>query len=244
MPTFSSAIDVALFIIEIIACISFGTSGAITAIRKKADVLGVVILTLVEAFGGGLLRDLIMHKGVPHIFWDPEYLLMASVVIVVSLFWFIMAYSSKTAKFVDHHRHDFWIYLLDAIGIAVFCIAGVRTASIATPEGTNYVSQAIYLIITGVITGVGGGMFRDVFLGEIPMVFRKKFYMTPCILGTLVYVILVLIFPGSSLDILFILLALVVVVGLRILAVIYQWNLPTAKGYNLLVEEQHKNDTK
>ncbi|MCQ2772213.1 MAG: TRIC cation channel family protein [Bacilli bacterium] len=240
MPTFSSPIDIALFVIEILACISFATSGAITAIRKKADILGVTILTLIAVFGGGLMRDLFIQKGVPHIFWDPEYLLMAAVAIIIDIFWFVLAYSSKTARFVERHRHDFWIFLLDAIGIGVFCISGVRTAVVAMPADWNIVSKAVYLTITGVITGVGGGMFRDVFIGEIPMVFKKRFYMTPCILGTLIYVIYVLNASSANLDILFILVALAVIVGLRILAVVFQWNLPTAKGYNNLVEEQQK----
>ena len=240
MITFTSPLDIILFIIEIVACVSFATSGAITALRKKADILGVIILTLIEVFGGGLLRDLILQKGAPHIFWDPEYFILAAVTMVIAIFWFILAYFKKSAKFVEKHRHDFWIYLLDAIGIGVFCIAGVKTSLAVMDPSYQMISKIIFLTSLGVITGVCGGMFRDVFVGEIPMVFKKKFYMTPCILGTFIYVLYMLLSPDTSLEILFILLSLAVIVGLRVLAVIFQWNLPVARGYNQMVEEESK----
>lgn len=237
MLNFESGIDIVLFIIEVIGCISFATSGAITALRKKADILGVWILTLISIFGGGLLRDLIMGQ-TPHIFWDFEYLVLALITLIISTFWFLIAYFNKTAKFIDSHRHDFWIYLIDAIGIGVFCIYGVEAASRTIPIDASLVGKYVYLISLGVITGVGGGMFRDVFIGQIPMVFRKHFYMTPCIFGSLIFSIL---FTLDVNHIVSICIGVGLIVILRTLATIYKWNLPVAKAYNQLLDNE-KNE--
>ena len=233
---FNSPIDIALFVIEIIGCISFATSGAFKAIRKKADVLGVVILTFIEVFGGGLLRDLIISQSAPHIFWDPEYLILAAVSVAISILWFCIGYFKKSAWFIEKHRHDFWIYALDALGIAVFCVCGVRVAdaSIATSayiKSSNVVGSYVYSIALGVISGVGGGMFRDVFVNELPMVFKKHFYMTPCIVGTIAFTFMYRLLNPKYL-LLSVVVGLVIIVGLRILAIVFRWNLPSAKGYN------------
>lgn len=233
--SFSSNIDIALYIIQIVGCISFATSGAIASIRKKADILGVWILTLISIFGGGLLRDLIINEDVPHIFWDSQYIILAAIALVISTFWFLVAYFPKTAVKIDIHRHDLWIYLLDSIGIGVFCVYGVDAAIKSIPLEASFIGKYIYVISLGVITGVGGGMFRDVFIGEIPMVFRKHFYMTPCILGSTLYAIL---FSCNVNNILSIILCVGLVVLLRSLATIYKWNLPSAKAYNKILDEK------
>ncbi len=235
MFDFKSSIDVVLYVIEILGVISFATSGAITAIRKKADILGVFILTLISIFGGGLLRDLIIGIR-PHIFYDQEYLFLALIGILVALAWFIVAYNKKTAPIIEKHRHDAWIFFLDAIGIGVFCVYGVQVAYNHLPtENINIVGTYVYLTTLGVITGVCGGMFRDIFLGTIPMVFKKHFYMTPCIIGSLVYALL---YTNKVNQFLAIFISVGLITALRTLATIYKWNLPSAKAYNELVENK------
>lgn len=235
--SFNSNVDVILYVIQIIGCISFATSGAITALRKKVDILGVWVLTLIGIFGGGLLRDLIINKEAPHIFWDAQYLILAMVAIIISTGWFLIAYFKRTVSIIDIHRHDLWIYVIDAVGTAIFCIYGVKAAFDAIPVGSSLIGQFVFVICLGVITGVGGGMFRDVFLGEIPIIFKKHFYITPCILGTTLYAIL---FSLKVNDILSICLSIGLVVILRSLASIYRWNLPCAKAYNQILEEKEK----
>ncbi len=241
MISFKTPIDVVLFIAEIIACISFATSGAITALRKKTDLLGVWILTLIEVFGGGLLRDLILNKGAPHIFWDPEYLWLAALVIAISTVCFVLACLPKTAKYLEDHRHAFWIYALDAIGISVFSVAGAKTAFYALPEEIGAFETYVFCVCLGVITGVGGGMFRDVFVGEIPSVFKKHFYMMPCIIGTTIYAAFLINDWGDSYGIVGVALSCAVIITLRILATLFQWNLPRAKAFNTIMEEESKN---
>lgn len=242
MLHFKNNIEILLFIIELFGCVSFATSGAIKAIRKNADYLGVLILTLIETFGGGLLRDLIINQYPPKIFWHNEYLVLALFSFIVATFWFLVGYFNKTASIIDSHRHDLWIYLLDAFGIAVFCIYGVQAANASLNEvplkDASELGNYIYIISLGVITGVGGGMFRDVFVGEIPMVFRKHFYITPCIIGTTVYAILFKLNVGSLLSIF---VGTSIIVLLRTFAVIFKWNLPTAKGYINLKKNVEKS---
>ncbi len=232
---FTSTLDVIIYIIEIIGVVSFASSGAITAIRKKNDILGVWLSTSIAIFGGGLLRDLIISNGPPHIFWDLQYLVLLGISIFISSIWFIIASIKKTASFIEKHRHDFWIYGLDAIGIAVFCCTGLQVAYSNIPENITTFGRYFYLISLGVISGVGGGMFRDVFLGNIPMVFTKHFYMTPCILGTTIYA---LIYKRCD-DILSIVICTVIITTLRVLATIYKWNMPRANAYNELVNIEH-----
>lgn len=230
---FDSTIDIVLFVIQLIGCLSFSTSGAIRAIRKKTDILGVWILTLIEIFGGGLLRDLIINKEPPHIFWDEEYLVLAGLSIIISSIWFLIGYFPKTANMIEKKRHDFWIYLLDALGTSAFVVSGVQLTASNIPSNCSTLGTYTYIISLGVITGIGGGVFRDVFVGDIPTVFKKHFYMTPCIIGAGIYTVFYL---HSFNQYASIFISMAVMVTLRVLATIYKWNLPTAKGYNALIE--------
>ena len=234
---FDSNIDVILFIIQMIGCISFATSGAITALRKKVDILGVWILTLIGIFGGGLLRDLIINNGPPHIFWDSQYLILALAAIIISTIWFFIAYYKKTVFIIDIHAHDLWIYVIDALGTAIFCIYGVKEAYNAIPVDASLFGKYVFVISLGVISGVGGRMFRDVFIGEIPIIFKKHFYITPSIIGSTIYAIL---YSLNINDIFSICISIGSVVVLRSLASIYRWNLPSAKAYNMLLDEKEK----
>jgi uncharacterized membrane protein YeiH len=239
--SFDSTIDIVLFIIQIIGCLSFSTSGAIRAIRKKTDILGVWVLTLIEIFGGGLLRDLIINKEPPHIFWDVEYLILAGISIIISTIWFLIGYFPKTANLIEKKRHDFWIYLLDALGTSAFVVCGVQLTASMTPDTFTTFGKYVYIITLGVITGIGGGIFRDVFVGDIPTVFKKHFYMTPCIIGAGIYTVFYL---NSFNQYASIFISMGVMVTLRVLATIYRWNLPTAKGYNQLIENSQDTNKK
>ena len=241
MFEFDNAFDLIIFIIEIIGCLSFGTSGAIKAIRSKTDILGVWVLTLFEAFGGGLIRDLIISEYPPFIIWNKEYHLLALVIIVVSLVWFIIAYNKKTAHFIEKHRHDRWIYYVDAVGIAAFCVAGCQIAQKWVPAGAGTIGTHVFVVTLGVVTGVGGGMLRDVIMGRIPSVFQKHFYMTPCIIGCLIHSIM--IFIGAEYIISSIVCFSIIII-LRFLAIKFEWNLPIAKGYNELIESIDKDKTR
>lgn len=234
MLNFDTSLDWIVFAIEILGVISFASSGAIVAIRKKADIVGILILTLIEVFGGGVLRDLIINKGAPHLFWDTEYFYLAGVAIIVSFIWFFIGYFKKSAGFIEKHRHDMWIYILDAVGVAIFCVSGCKTAYKGIDPKFTEFARYVFIVFLGVVSGVCGGIFRDICIGEIPKAFKKHFYITPALIGTIIYAIL---YVHEVNELLITLLCASLIIVLRIFAIIYKWNMPAAKAYNELREE-------
>ena len=107
-------------------------------------------------------------------------------------------------------------------------------------KSSNVLGTYSYVIALGVISGVGGGMFRDIFVNEIPMIFRKYFYIIPCIIGSAVFTIMDKQL-GEKFIILSVIVGLVLIVGLRMFAIIFKWNLPPAKGYIEALKEDESN---
>lgn len=196
-----------LLALELIGTIAFDISGASVAIRKKMDVFGVVILGMTTAVGGGILRDLILGITPPMAFQDPIY---AFVSILIS----ILVFLPKIRGIVDQ-QNNFFLQLMDSVGLAAFTVVGVRA-------GMN--SGSIFLaVFVGVLTGVGGGVLRDVFAGNIPYIFSKQFYACASLIGGL---IAALCWPlGETFSMI---LGGVPILVLRILAAKYRWDLPHA----------------
>lgn len=194
-------------ILEIIGTIAFSVSGAVVGIRKKMDILGVVTLGVITAVGGGVIRDIIIGVVPPTAFRDPIYTLIAIAVSLIVFFPFI----SKKIN-LDHF---IWV-LADSIGLGAFTIIGVST-------GAAF-DNTFLEIFLGVITGVGGGVIRDICSGDIPMIYIKHFYACPCIIGAIICAIL----NGYNSDVA-IVLGFAVVLILRLLAAKYRWHLPRAK---------------
>jgi uncharacterized membrane protein YeiH len=149
-------------------------TGVLAARGKRVDLFGVIVLALVTAFGGGTLRDLLV--GDTPVFWirDPNFLLSATAIAVVSFF---------AARF-----HEFPLAVLlvaDAFALALFTMIGVKKAL------AFQVAPSI-AIAMGVITGVVGGIIRDLLAGEIPLVFRREIYLyaTAALCGAVVFVLL------------------------------------------------------
>src|SRR4051794_29259312 len=147
----------------------FGLSGGLAAVRAKLDLFGVVVLAGVVALAGGVTRDLLIGTP-PETFRDGRYLAAAGVAGMVCFF---------AGSALDHvHRG---VQVFDALGLSVFCVAG---ASKAVQFGLGP-AQAVIL---GTITGIGGGMLRDVLLRETPTVLRQELYAIPALLGSCVVV--------------------------------------------------------
>lgn len=193
--------------IELIGTIAFAVSGAIVGINKKMDILGVSVLGMTTAVGGGIIRDLLIGKTPPAAFCDPVYMMTA---LAVSLIVFIPSVS----RHINLNRFP-WVFT-DSVGLGAFTIVGV-TAGL--PFENNY-----FAIFLGIITGVGGGVIRDICAGEIPMIFKKRFYACPCIISAIACALL---YPCS--DTLAILIGFTTTVLLRLLAARFRWHLPIAK---------------
>lgn len=153
--------------LELVGVAAFAISGATAAIKKRMDIFGVIFLAAVTAIGGGVIRDVVMDNGVPTFFTRYEYILV------------ILGASIFVVLFKRYIRWKNIFFLFDAIGLAVFSIyTGIK----ALEMDYNFLS----FIFVCLITGVGGGMMRDVLIREIPMVLKKEIYATASIIGSVV----------------------------------------------------------
>ena len=194
-------------ILEIIGTIAFSVSGAVVGIRKKMDILGEVTLGVVTAVGGGIIRDIIIGVVPPTAFCDPIYTFIA---IVVALLVFLPFISNRI------NLDQFIWVLADSIGLGAFTIIGVST---------GYAFDNLFLeVFLGVITGVGGGVIRDICSGEIPMIFIRHFYACPCIIGAVICAVLNRYDPDLAMV-----FGFITILILRLLAAKYRWHLPKAK---------------
>ncbi|MBQ3574057.1 MAG: TRIC cation channel family protein [Clostridia bacterium] len=200
-------------IIEFIGTITFAISGAMEAIRHKMDMFGVAMLGIVTATGGGVLRDIIIGRIPPRVFTNPRYALLAFFVALVTFILMKIFHNRATDERV-RKVGDYVYFITDTAGLAAFTVAGIEAA------GNG---NAALLLFVGVISGVGGGVIRDVLAGTVPSIFRKHIYALAAAAGALVYTYLLrTAIPRSvSMTISFFL-----VVIIRVLARHFKWNLP------------------
>ena len=205
-----------MFVLELIGAAAFAISGAMAAIKRKADIFGVVFLGVITALGGGVIRDVLIGQLPPKMFVSYAYLLAS---LLVSLIVFFDAYIRREKYFANKDKLSEINNIFDAAGLAVFTISGMNTAM--------GVSGNVILILTlGVITGVGGGMLRDMMTNTMPKVLRKRVYAVASLIGGALYYVLHLI--GVN-DILSAVIGMVTIFVLRVLATVYKWNLPSVK---------------
>ena len=201
-----------ILILEIIGTVAFAISGAIVGIQKKMDIFGVSILGLTAAVGGGILRDLILNITPPAAFVNPIFAITA---IVVSIIVFIRpVYSSLERK---GSVYDILLLIMDSIGLGLFTVVGVQVAK------TSVAGDNLFLVtFVGVLTGVGGGILRDVFAGNRPYIFVKHFYACASTIGSWACALLWPVIgelPSMAIG-------AIMIVILRLLAAYYRWSLP------------------
>ena len=204
--------ETVLFILEIIGTAVFAASGALAGLQRQLDAFGVVILGVCTACGGGVIRDLTLGITPPVMFCQPVYALVA---MGVSALVFLPAVRHLLA--VESRAYELVMLWLDSIGLGLFTVVGVQCAF---QQAENY--NLFLLVFVGVITGVGGGVLRDVFSGERPYIFVRHFYACASIIGALICA-LCWDRLGANAAMLFGAAAIVV---LRLLAAYYHWSLP------------------
>ncbi len=206
--------EIVILIFEMIGTLSFAVSGAMTGVKKGVDFFGVVILGLVTATGGGIIRDVVLGITPPTTFVQPRYAMAA---IIMSA----MVFLPVVRRFFQRKSHmfDLIMFLSDTLGLSVFTVVGIQTA--VTVQGS---SSVFLLAFVGVITGVGGGILRDVLTGSTPYVFVKHFYACASLIGALVCIWL-WIWLGHAIGMT---TGAAVIILLRILAARYRWSLPKA----------------
>lgn len=208
-----------IFALDIIGTIAFAISGAMTAIEKKMDILGIMILGMVTAVGGGMIRDFIIGIHPPKAFQNPTYAMLALITAFLTylVVWFKRKHYTKMK--VSEEGFQTILMLADAVGLGIFTVTGVQASY------ENGMSMNIFIpVFLGTITGVGGGLLRDMMTGDRPYIFIKHFYACASIGGALVAV-WVWEPLGAQMGML---LGASVVVILRLLAMHYKWNLPKA----------------
>lgn len=205
--------DLMILFFEIIGTVAFAASGAFTGQKKQMDLLGICVLGCVTAVGGGIIRDLLLGLTPPKTFEHPIYIIIA---IITSL---VCCLPMVTKTLREKSILDSQIMrLMDSIGLGVFTVLGIQTAQ-EYSTGHNL----FLLVLVGVLTGVGGGVVRDVLAGERPYIFIKHFYATASLIGA---ILCALLWDHIDIPVNIIISALVVIV-LRQLAAKFRWKLPT-----------------
>lgn len=203
-----------VFALECLGTIAFAISGAMTAMKKQMDLFGVVVLALVTSVGGGVIRDLILGKTPPATFRNPVYAAIAAVTALIVCLPFVRKLFRRYQKV-----YDYLLFLMDTIGLGIFTVVGVDTAF---SHGHHY--STFLLCFVGVITGVGGGLMRDIMAGDTPYIFVKHIYAIASIEGALVCIWM---WGVSPMWAMFCGAALVILI--RILAAHFHWGLPKAR---------------
>lgn len=193
---------------EIIGTIAFAISGALTGIEKKLDLFGIIFLAITTAIGGGVFRDIIIGNTPPTAFINPISCII-SIIIALLVFLF----------YEKINKLEKIIIISDALGLGVFTAIGCRAAIL------HGVSNAFIVIAMGLSTGVGGGILRDVFVKDIPFVFKKEIYALASIIGALCFYYIYKYLP----DIMSLYVCCAIIFAIRILSIIYNLNLPMYK---------------
>ena len=204
------------FILEIIGTISFAISGAMIAIQKKVDIFGVLFLGIITAFGGGLIRDITLGNLPPAMFRNTKYLIFAT---IASLSVFLTASIFKNAYIQNELLIDTINNIFDAVGLGAFSVIGAQL-TIQLYENAG----SFLIIVMGMITGIGGGIQRDLLVRETPICLKKRVYAVAAILGAASYYLLLHI----TYSWLAMIIGVFVTFSLRMLSTVFKWNLPKA----------------
>lgn len=203
-----------LDILDVIGVLAFAISGAMTAIEKKLDLLGVCVLGIITAVGGGVVRDIILGITPPRVFTNSRDVLISAIVsCIVFIVVFLKKYKNKKVITIS----DNVLMISDAIGLGAFTIIGINVA-INTLNAYN----SFLLVFVGVITGVGGGVLRDIMCGRVPYIFQKHIYAVASAAGAVSYV---LIYETIGKNLATVICSLLVI-SIRVLAAYFQWDLP------------------
>jgi uncharacterized membrane protein YeiH len=185
----------------------FAISGAAAAVNRRLDIFGILVLSFVTGNFGGVTRDLLIGAVPPAALTDARYLLVSVLAGLITFFWYAG---------VDRLRNP--VLLFDAVGLSFFAATGAQKA-------TTFGLSPLMAALLGMLTGIGGGMTRDVLLTEIPQVLRSDLYAVAALAGASIVVI------GHLLGVTYGVSALVggaLCFGLRFMAIRYGWHLPIA----------------
>ena len=194
-----------LLVLDLVGIFVFALSGAAAGVKRQLDLFGVLVLSFAAGNAGGITRDLLIGAVPPAVISDWRYLAVSLLAGMVTFYWF---------SGIDRLRSP--VLVFDGAGLALFAVSGTQKA---LAFGLNPVMAALL----GMLTGIGGGMTRDVLLAEIPTVLRADLYAIAALLGAAVVVI------GHSLQLSSTAVTIAgaaLCFGLRLMAIHYGWHLP------------------
>ncbi|MGN0549249.1 MAG: trimeric intracellular cation channel family protein [Acutalibacteraceae bacterium] len=210
--------ELVLFVFEMVGTVAFAISGAMIAIKKRVDIFGVIVLSSMTALGGGIVRDILIGHLPPTMFSDYRYVLAA---VVTSAVVFVVAYIFRDLYRRSESTVDAVNNIFDALGLGIFTVMGAKVAI-----ESGFTVNGILVVCLAVITGVGGGIIRDIMLKEIPFVLKKRIYAVASILGGTAYHLMYV----NNVNIRVATIAAVLIVfTVRILATVFKLDLPKIK---------------
>ncbi|UUC45483.1 trimeric intracellular cation channel family protein [Flavobacterium cerinum] len=198
-------------LLDILGTMAFALSGALTAMNKKMDPFGVFIIAFVTAVGGGTLRDVLIGRTPVGWMQNLDYVYMITIGYFLALVF---------RKSLDKLRTS--LFLFDTVGLGVFTLIGLE-------KGIAIHLHPIICIALGTMTACFGGVIRDILCNDIPVIFRKEIYATICIIGGVVFFLLRK--WNVQEDVLYLTTSVVIIV-IRLMAVKFQWSLPTLEHRN------------
>lgn len=197
-----------ILLLDYFGTIAFAVTGAFKAIEHKADLVGVVVLSVITGLSGGVVRDLMFGRTPPLALTDPIY--------------FVIALVTGFLVFLTYHRikkHLDIFLKCDAVGLGVFTVIGATTTY--SIFGPNF----LLVMFGGLITATGGGILRDIIVREMPVVFARELYATASFGGVVIFFVLFVTVD----PIIAAFAGIIAATSLRLLAMRYGWNLPKAR---------------
>ncbi len=210
MVDFSTQMDFFIYLLDLFGTMAFAVTGAFKAIEHKADIVGIIILATITGVAGGTIRDVVLGKTLPNSLIDPAYVIITVVSAVILFFLY-----SKMRK----HWNIFLKF--DAIGLGVFTVIGATFAY--NLVGMNF----LVIVLAGMLTAIGGGILRDIFVNQTPIVFVKELYASASFIGAVLFYFTLLITNEIYAATI---IGLVITTALRLVAMKYNWNLPKVRG--------------
>ena len=206
-----------LYVFELTGTAAFALAGAMVAIEKRTDLFGVIFLAITTAMGGGIIRDILMGE-FPARFFSNHICIMLSFGLALLVFGIASSkrlYYQKNKAAVEHIN-----LIFDALGLGAFAVSGTSMGIEA-----GFADNAVFVIFLGMTTAIGGGVIRDLMLGEIPFVLCKHIYAVAAISGAMAFY---LFYQNGIAQIVSMLLGLSTTFVLRLCAIHFKWNLPKA----------------
>jgi len=198
-----------IYTLDLLGTVAFAASGALAGVRKGMDLFGVIVLGMVTATGGGVVRDVLLNDTPPFCFENEIYLYLA---LAASLIVFI-----TPRRF---ERMNNAMLLLDALGLGTFLVIG-------TSKALSFHLGFMGSVIMGVMTGTFGGLIRDILSNQIPLILQREIYASACAVGGALFYFLSRadVPPAVNLTV-----SALVVIVIRCIAISKGWQLPRRKG--------------